>query len=301
MELKSFLKLFLNTIKVLTVNKVVLDFSTRLPGPRATQNLLELGFEVIKVEDIDHPDQFSVAENEQFNYWYKDLNQKKEVLKVDFKTYNFTSLLEKAGIVLMGLSPSVAKKYKLDFDSLKKQKISYVEIDASTPLHDLNLLAKNKFFQLFLESSQSSQRPPFIPMMGLEFSSYITQKILGSYINLMETNLTQYNVLKFEEILPRLNFLNKIQFTPILHNGDLPCYYIYRSRDGDSIAFAAVEAKFWNIFTQKFKLNLSTEDRFDITGKITKKLETFFLSLSSSEISKVLGNDQVCINLIKKE
>ena len=283
------------------MSKLVLDFSTRLPGPRATQNLIGLGFDIIKVEDSNHPDQFTIAENKQFNFWYEELNKNKKILTVDFMTYDFSSLIEKADIVLMGLGPRVAKKFKLDFDSIKENKISYVEIDASSPLHDLNLLAKNKFFQLFLNDSKSGQRPPFIPMMGLEFSNYIATQMLGSYINLIETSSAQYKKLKFEEILPSLNFLNNIESTPILHNGDLPCYYIYRSKDGDYIAFAAVEEKFWKKFTQMFNFNLSTEDRFDITGKITKKLESLFLSLSSSEISRILSNEQVCINLIKKE
>ncbi len=286
------------------MKKVVLDFSSRLPGPRATSNLLAHDFDVIKIEDINYPDFFSTKEIPQFNYWYESFNQAKEILRVDFNTYDFSELINKADIILMGLNSKNQKKYKLDFANIKKTKICYIEITANrdeTPAHDLNLLADTSFFQLHLNDQLDSQNPPFVPVLGIEYSNLLTEKILASYIKLIETSKAVYERVYFEDVLKRFNFLEKIEIKPILHNGDLPCYRIYRSKDGVFISFAAAEVAFWDKFCQIFNLNLRSEDRFDKTGTIIKKIERLFLSLNADEIKTILNNEEICINLVKKE
>ena len=98
-----------------------LDLSHRLPGPLAGNLLGGLGAQVIKVEDKLYQDPFNDGlfskMDDAFKDWYKGLNNKKEIRKLDFSDQedrrSLETLVQNSDGIIMGLPSKVRHKLKL--------------------------------------------------------------------------------------------------------------------------------------------------------------------------------------------
>jgi len=139
----------------------ILDFTTLLPGPYATQLLADMGAEVIRIESPTRPDLVKfmspmVGEGKnKVSAVHASLNRNKQCIAVDLKSDEAKGiihrLLKEYDIVIEQFRPNVMKRLGLDYESLKKiqPKLIYCSITGygqTGPLkdragHDINYLA----------------------------------------------------------------------------------------------------------------------------------------------------------------
>lgn len=135
----------------------ILDFSTLLPGPYATQLLADMGAEVLRIEAPKRPDLLKMMPPMvgKVSAAHASINRNKKSLALDLKQPEAISiieaLLEQYDIVIEQFRPGVMEKLGLSFEKLtvKQPKLIYCSITGygqTGPLkdkagHDINYLA----------------------------------------------------------------------------------------------------------------------------------------------------------------
>jgi len=135
----------------------ILDFTTLLPGPYATQLLADMGAEVLRVESPTRPDliKFMPPTIGKVSAAHASVNRNKKSIAIDLKNDKAKEIVEKLlgdyDIVIEQFRPGVMKRLGLDYDSLKQiqPKLIYCSITGygqTGPLkdragHDINYLA----------------------------------------------------------------------------------------------------------------------------------------------------------------
>jgi alpha-methylacyl-CoA racemase len=139
----------------------VLDFTTLLPGPYATQLLADMGAEVLRIESPTRPDlvklmpPFIGEGTAKVSAAHATLNRNKQSMAIDLKHEGAQEIIHKLlpeyDIVIEQFRPGVMQRLGLDFDTLKaiQPKLIYCSITGygqTGPLkdragHDINYLA----------------------------------------------------------------------------------------------------------------------------------------------------------------
>ncbi len=135
----------------------VLDFTTLLPGPYATQLLADMGAEVLRIESPTRPDlvKFMPPIVGGVSAAHASLNRNKDCIAMDLKNDQAKEIIYKLikdyDIVIEQFRPGVMKRLGLDYESLVKiqPKLIYCSITGygqTGPLkdragHDINYLA----------------------------------------------------------------------------------------------------------------------------------------------------------------
>lgn len=299
----------------------ILDLTHRLPGPLAGKILCDLGYEVIKIEDEKHKDPFLSgmfsAFDDSFEDWYKELNQKKQILRYDFKSPDIKAkirpLLDSADGVLLSLSPKLKETLGVDDKSLKEltKPLAVVELEASQShkkaMHDLNALALSGFLSLHIAHEEDQiVDPPFFPVAGIAFGQQVATQILANLLESREmkklVKTVSYLYETAETILTPFwsKELQRQKRTKFLHNGAYPCYSLYRLKDGHYVALAAVEDKFWTDLIAIFPIQLPLERRFDRDKASFQKVADVFAKLTSSEIENMTQDKELCLSIVRK-
>lgn len=297
----------------------ILDFSQRLPGPLAGKILADMGAEVIKVEDIKHKDPFlsgMFSEFDQsFENWYEELNKNKKVVRLDFKSPQIKTeivrLLEGTQGVLLSLSPKLKTNLGLDDSDLKNRKLAVVELEASSThnkaMHDLNALAISGYLALHVaHETKEIVHPPFMPVAGIAFGQQVATQMLANIIHMNRTQnfirTVSYLHDTTESILHPFwsKTLRDQKKTKFLHNGAYPCYSLYRTLDGQYVAVAAVEEKFWSDLKETFSIDLPLERRFETSEAAFNAVASTFAKLNTDEIERKSQNKEMCLSIVRK-
>lgn len=299
----------------------ILDFSHRLPGPLAGKILADLGAEVIKVEDEKHKDPFLSGMfsefDKSFEDWYEELNKKKQILRLDFKSPHIqekiSSLVADSDGLLLSLSPKLKLTLGLDDQSLGKLDgpLAVVEMEASKShkkaMHDLNALALSGYLSLHVENQNSEVvDPPFLPVAGIAFGQQVATQILANILRSQKTKgLVKSTSYLFEttETIFHPFWSKKLQEqkrTKFLHNGAYPCYSLYRTKDGHYVALAAVEEKFWSDLIRVFNIPLPLEERFNSKPDAFHKVASRFAKMTVAEIEVLMQDKELCLSIVRK-
>lgn len=299
----------------------ILDLTHRLPGPLAGKILADLGAEVTKVEDEKHRDPFlsgMFSEFDQsFEDWYKELNKKKKILRLDFKSETIKSEIQKilkdTDALLLSLSPKLKASLGLDDDSLKNlgRPLAVVELEASSThnkaMHDLNALAISGFLSLHVANETNEiVSPPFLPVAGIAFGQHVATELLANYIQATREKSYIKTVSYLHDTTEKVFhpfWSKKLQLekkTKFLHNGAYPCYSLYKTKDQQYVAVAAVEEKFWTDLIATFGINLQLNQRFNTDLDSFKEVSSRFAKLTSDEIQTMSQNKELCISIVRK-
>ena len=144
----------------------VLDFTTLLPGPYATQLLADMGAEVLRIESPTRPDLVKFmppfvggcensSNKEKVSAAHATLNRNKQSMTLDLKNENAKDivhkLLQEYDVVIEQFRPGVMKRLGFDFPTLQKiqPKLIYCSITGYGQTgslkdragHDINYLA----------------------------------------------------------------------------------------------------------------------------------------------------------------
>lgn len=167
----------------------VVDISQNLPGPYCAYLLEKAGAVVIKVESPKKPDPAKFIPP-----FYEILNKRKSELSLDLTNESdlteFYRLTAGADIVIEGARPGVAKKLKVDFDTLIQYspKLIYCSISGygqdsinrNRPAHDINLQAETGLLGKFGDVKTSVSA---IPIADLTASYGAYSEILSKLYN----------------------------------------------------------------------------------------------------------------------
>lgn len=297
----------------------ILDFTHRLPGPLAGKILADMGAEVIKVEDIKHKDPFlsgMFSEFDQsFENWYEELNKNKKVIRLDFKSPDIKNeiakLLKGASGLMLSLSPKLKTSLGLDDADLKHLTLAVVELEASSThnkaMHDLNALAISGYLSLHVAHEiDPIVAPPFMPVAGIAFGQQVATQLLANIIDSTRKNGFVKSISYLHDTAEAIlhpfwsKTLRDQKKTKFLHNGAYPCYSLYRTSDGQYVAVAAVEEKFWIDLKETFSIDLPLERRFETSEEAFNAVAETFAKLDASEIETKSQNKELCLSIVRK-
>ena len=254
----------------------VADFSRHLPGPLATLLLADLGAAVVKVEAKNYPDpvRFLPPFVGGHSTYYAALNRNKQSIVFDFQSSSGKKALKDlaawADIVVELFRPGMMAQWGMDYETLHQinPRLIYVSVTgygqtgdlSAFAGHDLNYLSQAGVLSL---NTLPDGRPllPAFQLADVMGGSYPTMNacLLGLWQREQTGLGDHFNVSMTDHLLPLLALplamahgtdgqFNKDNLQ--LLAGKLPNYNVYRCADGQYMALAALEPKFWKRFCE---------------------------------------------------
>jgi len=257
----------------------VLDFTTLLPGPMATLLLAESGAEVIKIErPVTGEDLRSYQPR-----WGREavsfavLNRGKKSLSIDLKDAGACDLLKplirEADIVIEQFRPGVMHRLGLGYEALStlNPKLIYCSITgygATGPKalcagHDLNYIGDTGILSLSMGSTNHPVIPPVLiaDLAGGTYPAVVN--ILLALLAREKTGQGCHLDIAMTDNMFMLSYWASAagnlggewpQNGGELLTGGSPRYQIYPTKDGEFVAVAALEDRFWARFCQLAEL-----------------------------------------------
>lgn len=244
----------------------IVDLSRNLPGPFCTRMLADLGATVVKVEPPEGDPTRPLAP------LFAALHHGKECRRIDFRQAadldRLRAWLVDAEVMLDSFRPGVLKSLGLDFDALAafNPKLVMVSITgygqhgpwAERAGHDLNFLAISGALDQ-MRAAAGDLAMSNVPWGDMACgSSLACIAILAALFAVQRGGRGRHIDVSMAHgahahlILP---VATASLFAPLLGrnpgagedllNGGLPCYNLYTTADGRTLAVAALEFKFW--------------------------------------------------------
>lgn len=288
----------------------ILDLTSNLPGPLASQTLGDFGADVIKIESPqgDYIRNYSPTIKSE-SVIFMQLNRNKRSFSVDLKTDEglniFYELVKTSDVILEGFRPGTTKRLKIDFNTLKKIKrdiiycslIGYDSHDTRSG-HDLNYVGSTGI--LDISGPKEIPTPLGVPIADIGGGSLPTIiSILAALFQRKEK--AQYLCVQMtEQLFPWLSIaaasylagLGEPQSEDHLLSGYNAFYRLYPTKDGRYVSFAPLEIKFWNNFCKGI-------NRPDLMGKqfdseiCDKELPIIFIQKTQLEWSDWFSDNDV--------
>lgn len=259
----------------------VLDFTELLPGPFLSQNLVELGAHVTKIERPPHGDNARLMAPGVFHA----ANRGKDCIQVDLKSSQghaqIKQLLETTDVLLEAYRPGVMKRLGLDYATLSARypRLIYASISgygqtgerALLPGHDLNYQAVSGALAL---SGLPDGRPEHVfglPVADLCGAMYGFSAVLAALFQRVQSGKGQYLDIALADCLahwmnPRLGAFQAQGLDALDQQRqdvlDKPAYGVFRCRDDQEITICALENHFWQRLVQCLELNTFTDAAF---------------------------------------
>ncbi len=253
----------------------VLDFSTLLPGPMATLMLAEAGAEVIKIERPGSGEELRHYEprwgNESVNF--SILNRGKKSLAIDLKQASARKRLEPlirdVDIIIEQFRPGVMQRLGLDYEAIRtlNPKIIYCSITgygatgpkAATAGHDLNYIGDTGVLSLSMGTGKHPVVPPVL-IADLAGGTYpaVVNILLALLMRDKTGHGTHLDIAMTDNMFMLTYWASAAgnlsgdwpKNSGELLTGGSPRYQIYPTSDGEFVAVAALEEKFWKRFCQ---------------------------------------------------
>jgi crotonobetainyl-CoA:carnitine CoA-transferase CaiB-like acyl-CoA transferase len=247
----------------------VLDLTRLLPGPVATLHLADMGADVVKIEDTgagDYGREMGPL-HEGTSVFFRLANRNKRGMRLELKNPKgcevFLRLAKKADVVVEGFRPGVMARLGLGYDALAavNPRLVYCSITgygqdgpyADRAGHDINYIG-----YAGVGDQIGTAEAPVVPnfqiadLLGGALTSVMG--ILAALIDAKSSgrgrhvDVAMTDAVFAHAILPLLGYLEHgkaPQRGTGMLGGGLPCYNVYRTRDGRWIAVGALERKFW--------------------------------------------------------
>jgi alpha-methylacyl-CoA racemase len=267
---------------------LVLDFTTLLPGPLATLMLAEAGAEVIKIERPGGEDMRAYPpRHDGFSAAFAMLNRGKRSLVVDLRNDEgkqaLLPLISRADVLVEQFRPGVMARLGLGFEAVAalNSRIVYCSITgygqrgprAGEAGHDLNYIGNTGLLAL---QPGPLDRPVVPPALVADIAGGSFPAVMNILLALRQRDATGQGC--------RLDIaMADAMFTFAWHGlavghatgrfpgpgeailaGGSPRYQLYPTRDGQLVACAALEQKFWLGFVAAIGLGADlANDRAD--------------------------------------
>ncbi|WP_036596355.1 CaiB/BaiF CoA transferase family protein [Ottowia thiooxydans] len=302
----------------------ILDFTELLPGPFLTQNLVEMGATVIKIERPPHGDNARLMAPGVF----QAANRGKQSIQIDLKSAEgreqIEQLLDTVDVVLEAYRPGVMKRLGLDYASLSARfpKLIYASLSgygqtgarALWPGHDLNYQAASGALAL---SGLPDGRPEHVfglPAADLCGSMYGMSAVLAALFQRSKTGKGQYLDVALADCLahwmnPRLGSFAAQGLRTVAQQRrdvlDKPAYGVFLCSDNKEITICALENHFWQRLVEVLTLDafseqvfMSYEHRAHHAGAIRKAIAERVRTRGSAELLSALVAADVPVMLL---
>ncbi|AXA90050.1 CaiB/BaiF CoA-transferase family protein [Massilia sp. YMA4] len=247
----------------------VLDLTRLLPGPVATLRLAEMGADVLKIEDPDGGDYaraLGPVRNE-VSQLFVAVNRGKHLQRLDLKDEAgraaLLDLVATADVLVESFRPGVMDRLGLGWPVLKacNPRLVMCAISgygASGPFagragHDINYIG----YAGMLAQNATPDGRPVLPNLQvgdlLGGAQAALQGILAALVAVQRggagsfVDVSMTDAVFAHNIMPLVAHNDGTAAAPGrgLLTGGVPCYNVYRTRDGRHMAVGALELKFW--------------------------------------------------------
>lgn len=301
----------------------VLDFSTLLPGPLATLYLAEMGAEVIKIENPDGGDPMRgyapMFGSSGVNFAM--LNRGKESLALDLKSPGDRSrldpLLTRADVIVEQFRPGVMARLGLDYDTVSRVNpgIVYCSITgygqtgplAAVAGHDLNYMAETGILGL---SGDEHGNPVLPPVLAADIAGGTYPAVMNIMAAIQCRNITgkgaHLDIAMAENLFPFAYWalgegLGAGQWpdrSRAVVTGGSPRYGIYAAKDGQHIAVAALEDKFWSNLCDALGLPAEIRDDARAPQETRAILARRLASFTADELRELVCAADTCCSIV---
>ncbi len=271
----------------------VLDLTRLYPGGVATKLLLDLGFEVIKVEDTEVGDYLRDISPKLFEW----LNAGKKSVAVNLKDDRgkaiFYELVRRSDVIIEGFRPGVTKRLGIDYETLSKinGKIVYCSINgygsqgpySQLPNHDINIVSMAGLLDPGL-FSDSVPRPLTVQVADVGSALLCVIGVLGLLLRGVGGYI-ETSMLNAALLFNTLNMAMVYEGSEPTLTGKYPFYNVYRCRDG-YVSIGAIEEKFWQGLCKALNREDLISRQFDKTA--INELAKEFSKYSVREVLELL-------------
>lgn len=305
----------------------VLDFSTLLPGPYATQLLADMGAEVLRIEAPTRPDLLKMMPPMVGEGQYKvsaahaAINRNKQSLALDLKREGAKEIVQKLlaeyDIVVEQFRPGVMARLGLDYESLKIDQpgLIYCSITGygqTGPYkdragHDINYLALSG---LASYSGRSDTGPVLSATQIADIaggSHHAVMAILAAVIERSGSGLGQYLDISMSDAALALNTMfgagalasgrDPSCGTEMLNGGLF--YDYYETADGRYLSIGSLEPNFaaglLAALELKDKMNLIADTRPEAQATLRKAIAEVICAKPSAHWQQVFANLDLCV------
>lgn len=260
----------------------ILDLSTLLPGPLATQHLADQGAEVIKIEAPGGGDSaraLGATDAAGESFFFRNVSRNKKSIVLDLKQAKgravFLRLVESADVVVEGFRPGVMARLGLDYAQLSEHNPQLVLCSisgygqegpyAQYAGHDINYLG---YTGVLDQTGTVGGAPALCNLQIADLLGGTLSAVNAILLGLLDARSSgrgrHVDVAMCDTVLQHMVFpLAQLQAGGTvaprgadLLTGGVPCYGVYRTADDRYMAVGALEAKFW----QRLCLALHRED-----------------------------------------
>jgi len=300
----------------------VLDLTRLLPGAMATLHLADMGADVVKIEDTEAGD-YSRAMGRMrggVSDSFRLLNRNKRAMRLDLKQPRgrdaFLRLAQRADVVVEGFRPGVTAKLGVAYDAVSavNARIVYCSITgygqggpyAGRAGHDINYVGYAGVGDQ-IGTAEAPVVPNFqiadllggalVPAMGI-LAALLDARTSGRgrYVDVSMTDAALAHA-----VFPLLGYLEQGKMpargTGML-DGGLPCYNLYRTKDGRFMAVGALERKFWAALCDSLGCP-ELKDRHIVYGTdaapVKARLAEIFASRTQKEWTGFLAAADCCV------
>jgi crotonobetainyl-CoA:carnitine CoA-transferase CaiB-like acyl-CoA transferase len=260
---------------------LVVDLTRNLPGPFASRELLRLGARVVRLESPQGEPLRDLAPA-----WDAALNAGKESVACDLKTDAELgrALLARADVVLEGFRPGVAERLGVGPDDVPETAVycsitGFGERDKRVG-HDLNYMGWAGAL-----AATAPAMPP-LPVADLAAGALTAvNRILAALLERARSGRGSRVVVSMTHEAHEL-----AQFGGPL-TGELACYRIFETADGELITVAALEPHFWQRFCELI-------ERPDLLGRARdahEELEALFRTRDFPAWWSLFEGEDVCV------
>ncbi|VVE21015.1 carnitine dehydratase [Pandoraea aquatica] len=252
----------------------VLDLTRLLPGPLAGLRLAEMGAHVIKIEDKgagDYAREMMLGEDESPpSAFWRLLNRGKTVERLDLKSdadrKTFLDHVALADVLLEGFRPGVMARLGFGHEALARVRPSLVMASisgygqqglmAQAAGHDINYIGYAGVLDQLCDAGDAPIVPNFQIGDLYGGAQAAVQEVLAALVAAQRTGRGRWLDISMTHEVFRSNVVPAVAMHRQGHvsragkdllNGGVPCYQVYRTKDGRYMAVGALELKFWEL------------------------------------------------------
>ncbi|MDF2681435.1 MAG: hypothetical protein K0R47_2625 [Brevibacillus sp.] len=306
----------------------VVDFSRHLPGPICTMRLADLGAEVMEITSFpvsDHGKSTNTASREarETGAFYLRSHRNHKSISLNLRTDEGKALAfalaRQADVVVESFRPGVLRHLGLDYDSLWEvyPSVIYCSITGYGQSGEMYQLGGNDLniqaVSGYLSTVRDAEGKPVIadlPLADYAVGLYACEQVCAALVQRSRTGRGAYLDVASGDLLSSWMGLHAIlskSSAPKDYSSvrkGLLSYQVYETADGQYVALAALEEKFWHNFCRavgRQDWEILYQAAVDEHAEVYEDVKTLFLSRTQSEWSELGMEVDCCLTAVEEK